>query len=84
MKKVSLLLLSLLPCLFLVHAQPQAHTLVKIGYNSGLPPMELNEQQFAYFKLMIDESYSENADLIIKVVPADYDSDPDIYISKEN
>lgn len=35
-----------------------------------------------YYKLIVGDDYDVGSDIIIKVIPLDYDSDPDIYISK--
>ena len=35
-----------------------------------------------YYKLIVGDDYEEGNDIIIKIVPLDYESDPDVYISK--
>ncbi len=35
-----------------------------------------------YYRLIVGDDYLPGEDIIVKILPLDYDSDPDIYISK--
>ena len=61
-------------------AHAQNSTVIKIGEN--ISKIYLSESELAYYTLHIGDEYYLNDDLIIKVIPLNYESDPDIYISK--
>jgi len=57
------------------------YTDIKVG--DTISDIYLKEKRsFQYYKLHIGEDYNYSEDILIKVIPLDQDSDPDIYISK--
>jgi hypothetical protein len=47
-----------------------------------VPDVTLGPDEVKYFRLKLGPEIYSNEDLIIKIIPRDYESDPDVYISK--
>lgn len=52
----------------------------KLGYY--VDKAVIKENEHLYYKLIVGEEYNNGTDIIIKALPLDDHSDPDIYISK--
>jgi hypothetical protein len=55
-------------------------TILKVG--EYVEKVTIEEDETKYYNLTIEHELYKDEDLVIKVIPLDYESDPDIYISK--
>ena len=76
----SLIILSFILFVEIVYTSDNVRN-IKVG--EVIPNVEIKDKP-AFYKLSVKNAYKEGKDLIIKVIPEDYESDPDIYISKVN
>lgn len=44
----------------------------------------MSEGELIYYDLLLEDNFREGDDLIVKVIPFTYESDPDIFMSKVN